>query len=145
MKFLYWNLHRNPSLQDCLVALIRDQAPDIAIFSEWNLKEGELLRELNGIVPIKYYVSYNPIPEPDPIIFSRLPQKSVGLIRDREHICVRTIKLSSGAELLLFAVHFPCKRYRDDSDQAAFARILSGIIEEEEKRRVIIILLSLGI
>ena len=134
MRFLYWNLNRKP-IQSLVTALAHDHDLDVIILSECTFSLPEFLFEINEAITPKYGLSYSPIPNPDPVIFIRLPRKSLRIVRDDPpRISIRRLVPPVGPDILIVAVHLPSKLHRSADDQTLFSTRLARVIDSEEKK-----------
>ena len=131
VNFLFWNIKRNP-VQETIANLARMHEIDVIILAECNIKQSDLLNELNSSSQARYSST---IREWSKIkIFTRFPGKWLVPLVDTESISIRHLSIPvTEVKVLLVAAHLPSKLYKDDLDLALMSARWRDQIEDAEE------------
>ena len=140
MKFLYWNLNKQP-IHQLIANIAHEHDIDTLILSECTIPIVNLQKSLNKHPPNIYTPTRSYVP--DPLILTRFPSETFKTISNPSGVCVTKFIPPIGPDITIIAVHLPSKRFQKENEQIFQCTRLAKTIEETEKeighRRTLIV------
>lgn len=132
MTFLFWNVNKNP-VQRKLAELAEENEIDVIILAECDIKETDLLYELNSRSDSQYSLPARRARITH--IYTRFPTEWLTPLADPHRMSIQHLENPIiNAKLLVVAVHLPSRRHQTDNALSQLAPRWRSAIEEAEKK-----------
>ena len=132
MTFLFWNVSNNP-VQRIIAELAEEHEADVIILVECDIKEADLLYELNSRSEARYSSPSRRGRKTD--IYTRFPARWLTPQADTYGMSIQHfVDPIIDAKLLVVAVHLPSRLHQTDDGLSHLAARWRSAIEEAEKK-----------
>lgn len=132
MTFLFWNVSKSP-VQKTIAGLAVEHEADVIILAECDIKETDLLYELNSRSDARYSSPSRRGRKTD--IFTRFPARWLTPQADTYGMSIQHfVNPIINAKLLVVAVHLPSRLHQTDDGLSHLAARWRSEIEEAEKK-----------
>lgn len=131
MRFLFWNVKKNP-LGPIVSQIVQEHNVEIIILAECSDPDA-ILVDLNSETEHLFHLTESQGTRV--VIYTRFPAKYIETVHSDKFFTIRRIFLPERREILLAAMHLESKLHRSDSHRWGKARDVSAKIRQVESER----------